>query len=46
LFGDAGNNESAKGVAAQDNVVQPFPFDHVHHVGDVGIQVDTGAQQM
>jgi hypothetical protein len=40
-FSDAGNNEPAIGVAAEDYLAQPLPLQQIHDIGDMGGEIDT-----
>ena len=43
---DAGDDHAAVAVAGEHDVVQVLEEDQVHHVVDVGLQVDVGAVEV
>jgi hypothetical protein len=46
LLGNAGDDTAGVGVPGQHDVLQAFVFDQVDDVGDVGVEIDGGRQEM
>ena len=40
------NHPTSIRMATQHQILQPFPFDDVHHIADMGIEIDGGTHQV